>query len=82
MNTYSSDELKLIIQTFVPLLFVGVLATTLIIVNDGYPWYMMLGTALGISIIMISWTGKKYAVSLTSLLVCAVIYSALAPLYA
>ncbi len=81
MTTYSIEELKLVIQSFLPLFFVGVFATTLIIFNDGYPWYTLIGTALGLSIIMISWTGKKYAIFFSFLLLCAIIFSPLSLLY-
>lgn len=81
MSQYYIEELKIMCQVFLPILLVGGLATFLIVFNDGYPWYTFIGTAIGLSIIIISWTEKKYAIFVTSLLMCAIIYSALSTLY-
>ena len=81
MSQYYIEELKIMGQVFLPILLIGGVATSLIIFNDGYPWYTFIGAAIGLSIIIISWTEKKYAIFIASLLMCAIIYSALSSLY-
>ena len=81
MSQYSIEELKLISQVFLPILLIGGTATSLIVWNDGYPWYTIIGAAIGLSIIIISWTEKKYEVFIVSMLMCAIVYSALSSLY-
>ena len=81
MSQYYIEELKIMSQVFLPILLIGGLATSLIIFNDGYPWYTFIGAAIGLSIIIISWTEKRYTIFITSLLMCAIIYSALSSLY-
>lgn len=56
MSQYYIEELKIMSQVFLPILLIGGLATSLIIFNDGYPWYTFIGAAIGLSIIIISWT--------------------------
>jgi hypothetical protein len=81
VSQYYIEEFKIISQVFLPILLIGGLATFLIVFNDGYPWYTFIGAAIGLSIIIVSWTEKKYAIFITSLLMCAIIYSALSSLY-
>ena len=81
MSQYDIEEFKIISQLFLPILLIGGLATFLIVFNDGYPWYTFIGAAIGLSIIIVSWTEKKYAIFITSMLMCAIIYSALSSFY-
>ena len=81
MSQYDIEEFKIIGQVFLPILLIGGLATLLIVFNDGYPWYTFIGGAIGLSIIIVSWTEKKYALFIISMLMCAIIYSALSSYY-
>jgi len=81
MSKYDIEEVKIISQLFLPILLIGGLATFLIVFNDGYPWYTFLGVAIGLSIIIVSWTEKKYLIFITSMLSCSIIYSALSSYY-
>ena len=78
MSQYSKEELDFIIQALVPLAIIGGLATFLITNSGGFPWYTLLGTAIGLSIIILSWVGRRYSIFAASLLIGAAIFT---PLY-
>ena len=81
MSQHSIEELKLLSQAFLPILLIAGLSISLIVFNGGYSWYTPIASAIGLSIIIISWTEKKYAAFIMSLLICAVVYAALSDFY-
>ena len=78
MSQYSKEELNLVFQALVPLSIIGGLATFLISNSGGFPWFTLLGTSIGLSIIILSWVGRKSSIFAASLLLGAVV---LTPLY-
>lgn len=78
VSQYNKEELNLMIQAFVPLILIGGLAIVLISSSGGFPWFTLLGTSIGLSIIILSWLGKKSSVFAACLLVGAVVFT---PLY-
>ena len=78
MSQYSKEELNLIIQALVPLGIIGGLAIFLISTSGGFPWFTLLGTAIGLSIIILSWVGRKSSIFAASLLLGAAVFT---PLY-
>ena len=67
VSQYSKEELNFVIQALVPLAIIGGLATFLITNSGGFPWFTLLGTAIGLSIIILSWVGRKYSIFAASL---------------
>ena len=59
MSQYNKEELNLVIQALVPLSLVAGLAIFLISNSGGFPWFTLLGTSIGLSIIILSWLGRK-----------------------
>lgn len=78
VSQYNKEELNLVIQAFVPLILVAGLAIFLISNSGGFPLFTLLGVSIGLSIIILSWLGKKASVFAASLLITAVVYT---PLY-
>lgn len=78
MSQYNKEELNLVIQALVPLGIIGGLAIFLIASNGGFSWFTLLGTSIGLAIIILTWVGRKASVFVASLLIGAVI---LTPLY-
>ena len=62
MFQYSKEELNFIIQALVPLCIIAGLATFLISTSGGFPWFTLLGTSIGLSIIILSWVGRKSSI--------------------
>ena len=58
MSQYSKEELNFVLQALLPLGIIGGLATFLISTSGGFPWFTLLGTAIGLSIIT-SFMGRK-----------------------
>ncbi|MDW0117782.1 hypothetical protein QTL97_12605 [Sporosarcina thermotolerans] len=78
MSQYSKEELKFVLQALLPLCIIGGLATFLISNSGGFPWFTLLGTAIGLSIIILSWVGRKYSIFAASLIIGAATFT---PLY-
>ena len=78
VSQYNKEELSLVIQALFPLGLIGGLAIFLNTNFGGFPWYMLLGAAIGLSIIILTLVGKKASVVVASLLVGAAI---LTPIY-
>ena len=78
MSQYNKEELNLVIQAFVPLIIIAGLAIFLISNSGGFPWFTLLGTSIGLSIIILSWLGKKSSIFAASLLIGALVFT---PLY-
>ena len=75
MSQYNKEELNLMIQTLVPFGIVSVLAIFLISNSGGFPWFTLLGTSIGLSIIILSWVGKKSIIIAASLLMGALLFT-------
>ncbi|MCG7346175.1 hypothetical protein MHZ92_18865 [Sporosarcina sp. ACRSL] len=78
MSQYSKEELSLLFQALFPVCLIGGLAIFLISTSGGFPWYTLLGTAIGLSIIILSWVGRKSSIFAVSLLAVAAVFT---PLY-
>ena len=78
MSQYNKEELNLMIQALAPLCLVAGLAIFLITNSGGFPWFTLLGISIGLSIIILSWVGRKSSVFAASLLMGAAIFT---PLY-
>lgn len=75
MSQYNLEELKILNQVFLALFLVADFALFLHFNNSVFPWFALLGSGIGLSIIVLCWTGKKYTYFLSSLLVCTGIFS-------
>lgn len=75
MSQYSKEELSVVIQTLVPFSIIALLAIFLISNSGGFPWFVLLGTSIGLSIIILSWVGKKSIIIAASLLMGALIFT-------
>ena len=78
MSQYSKEELNFMIQALIPLCLVAGLTIFLIYNSGGFPWFTLLGTSIGLSIIILSWIGRKSSIFAASLLMGAVVFT---PLY-
>ena len=77
MSQYNKEELNMIIQALVPLGIIGGLATFLISTSGGFPWFTLLGTAIGLAIILLSWVGRKSSMFAASLVIVAAVFTPL-----
>ena len=59
MSQYNKEELNLVIQAVIPLFIVAGLVIFLISSSGGFAWFMLLGVSFGLSIIILTWIGKK-----------------------
>lgn len=75
MTQYNLEELKLLNQVFFALFLVADFALILHFNNSEFPWFALLGAGIGLFIIVLCWTGKKFTYFLGSLLVCTALYS-------
>jgi hypothetical protein len=78
VTQHSKEELNLLVQTLLPLLIIGGLATFLISTSGGFPWYTLLGTSIGLAIIILSWAGRKTVFFAATLVLTAAVFT---PLY-
>ncbi|MFB5087590.1 hypothetical protein PGC35_10265 [Psychrobacillus sp. PGGUH221] len=75
MTKYNIEELKILNQVFFALFIVADFALFLFFNNNTFPWFSLLGSGIGLAIIVLCWTGKKHIYFISSLLVCTVIFS-------
>lgn len=75
MSQYNIEELKILNQVFFALFLVADFALFLHFNNSEFAWFALLGSGVGLFIIVLCWTGKKYTYFLVSLLVCTALFS-------
>lgn len=75
MTQYNLEELKLLNQFLFALFIVADFALFLHFTNNIFPWFALIGAAIGLSIIVGCWTGKKYILFIVALLVSTTIFS-------
>lgn len=75
MTQYNLDELKLLNQFLFALFLVADFALFLHFGNTVFPWFALIGAAIGLSVIVACWTGKKYTFFIAALLVSTTLFS-------
>lgn len=75
MTQYNLEELKMLNQVFLALFIVADFALYLFFVHNTFPWFALLGFGIGLAIIVLCWTGKKYMQFIASLLVFTMLFS-------
>lgn len=75
MSKYSKDELNVVIQTLVPFSIIAWFAIFLISNTGGFPWFTLLGTSIGLSIIIFTLLGRKSIIIVASLLMGALVFT-------
>jgi len=75
MTQYNIEELKLMNQVFLALFLVADFALFLYFANTTFPWFALAGAGVGLAIIVLCWSGKKYPYFIGSLLVATTLFS-------
>ncbi|GGA45278.1 hypothetical protein [Psychrobacillus lasiicapitis] len=75
MNQYNVEELKMLNQVLFALFLVADFALFLHFNNSEFPWFALLGSGIGLAIIVYCWTEKKVSLFIGSLLVFTVVFS-------
>jgi len=75
VTQYNLEELKMLNQVFLALFIVADFALYLFFVHNTFPWFALLGFGIGLAIIVLCWTGKKYMQFIASLLVFTMLFS-------
>ena len=75
MTKHSIEELKLINQMLLAIFLVTDFGYFLFLHNPVFPWFALAGAAVGLSIIVFCWTGTKYWLFNTILLLSTVVFS-------
>ncbi|WP_342577619.1 hypothetical protein [Psychrobacillus sp. FSL K6-2843] len=75
VSAYNLAELKMLNQVLFALFIVADLALALFFYNSSFPWFALLGSGVGLAIIVLCWTGKKHGYFIGSLLVFTVLFS-------
>lgn len=75
MQQYIKEELRVLFQVYMGLFLVFGFSNFLRLTNEQFPWLTLIGSAVGLSIIVFLFTGKKFRAFLISLLAFSVIMS-------
>lgn len=75
MTKYNREELRMLNQCFLALFIVADFALLLFYYQSPYPWFALLGSGIGIAIIVFCWTGRKYTLFIASLLVFSIAHT-------
>ena len=75
MTQYNLEELKLLNQFLFALFIVADFALFLHFHHTVFPWFVLIGAAIGLSIIVACWTEKKYTGFIVALLVSTALFS-------
>ncbi|TQR16560.1 hypothetical protein [Psychrobacillus soli] len=75
MRQYVREELQLLFQVFLGLFLVFGFSCFLRATTEQFPWLSLIGSAIGLTIILFFLSGKKYRAFLISLLVFSIIMS-------
>ena len=75
MTQYNLEELKILNQVLFALFIVADFALALFFYNSAFPWFALVGSGIGLAIIVLCWTGKQHLYFLSSLIVFTVLFS-------
>ena len=75
MSQYNLEELNMLNQVLFALFIVADFALLLFFKNNTFPWFALLGSGIGLAIIVLCWTGKKYTYFIATLLVFTAVFS-------
>lgn len=75
MTDYNREELSDIFQGLAGLFLVFGLAIAILTLNGSVPAFALIGTAVGLSIIVGCWVGTRHAFFMVSMIVMSVILS-------
>lgn len=75
MQQYVREELQVLFQVFLGLFLVFGFSYFLSVTNEQFPWLNLIGSAVGLTIIVFLLSRKKYLAFLISLLAFSVIMS-------
>lgn len=75
MTKYNIEELQMLNQVLFALFIVADFALLVHFNNSPFPWFALLGSGIGLAIIVLCWTGKKYTYFIGSLLVATAVFS-------
>lgn len=75
MSQYSINELKIINQVMFGLFIAADFAFFLHLTNSSFPWFSLLGAGIGLAIIVLCWSGKKFSFFVSSLLTSTVVFT-------
>ena len=62
-------------QCMLALFIVADFAFFLFLYQTPYPWFALLGSGIGIAIIVLCWTGRKYTLFIASMLVFSIAHT-------
>jgi len=72
---HNIEELKLLIQGMLGLFLAADFGFYLYLSHTHFPWFALLGAGIGLSIIVLCWSGRKYVLFIASLLVFTVVHT-------
>lgn len=75
MTQYNLEELRLLNQMLLALFIVADFALFLFFYNSPFPWFALLGSGIGLAIIILCWTGRKHTIFIASLLVFSTLHT-------
>lgn len=75
MTQYNREELQMLNQCLFALFLVADFALLLFFKQSPYPWFALLGSGIGLAIIVLCWTGSKYILFIASLLVFSITHT-------
>ncbi|TWT24820.1 hypothetical protein [Planomicrobium sp. CPCC 101110] len=75
MTQHSNEELRLINQLLLAIFLVTDFGYFLFLNHPVFPWFALAGSAVGLTIIVYCWSGTKYWLFNTILLLSTVVFS-------
>ncbi|MEK3952165.1 MULTISPECIES: hypothetical protein [Psychrobacillus] len=75
MTQYNLEELRMLNQVLLALFIVADFALLLFFYNSPFPWFALLGSGIGLAIIVLCWTGRKHTIFIASLLTFSVLHT-------
>ncbi|PLR85152.1 hypothetical protein CVD25_15540 [Bacillus canaveralius] len=74
MTEHNKSEIRMMNQILLALVIMTNFGFYLFLGHAQFPWFAYLGAAVGLSIILLCWTGKKFMLFITALLVSTTIF--------
>lgn len=75
MKQYNIEELQMLNQLLLGIFLVANFSYYLLLSTTVFPWYSLIGAAIGLVIIVISWSGAKYYLFNATIVICALLFS-------
>jgi len=75
MKQYNVEELHMLNQLLLGIFLVADFSFYLLLSTSVFPWYSLIGAAIGLVIIVFSWSGAKYYLFNSTILICALLFS-------